>query len=52
MLEQVLQLLADKLEIKVLSIFECYKVAEEKLLMSPNDCEAALRYLAALNIIF
>jgi hypothetical protein len=35
-----------------LSINECLKVAEEKLLMPPNDCEAALRYLGKLNIIF
>ena len=52
LLEQLLQLLAEKMDVKVLSLKECYKAAEQKLLMPNNVCEAALTYLGKLNIIF
>ena len=52
LLEQLLQLLAQKMEVKVLSIKECCEAAEQKLLMSHNVCKAAIRYLGKLNIIF
>ena len=50
--EQLLQLLAKKMEVQVLSIDECCKAAQDKLNMSRNDCEAAIRYLGELNIVF
>ena len=50
--EQLLQLLAQKMNITVLSIEECCEAAKEKLLMPRDVCEAAIRYLGKLNIIF
>jgi hypothetical protein len=52
MLEQLLQLLATKMEVRVISIEECCEAAEKKLLMPPDVCKAAVRYLGKLNIIF
>ena len=52
LLEQLLQLLAQKMEVKVLSIKECFKAAEQKLCMRRDVCKAAIRYLGKLNIIF
>ena len=52
LLEQLLQLLAQKMEVKVLSIEECCEAAKQKLHMPHNVCEAAIRYLGKLNIIF
>ena len=51
-LEQLLQLLAEKMRVDVLSITECRKAAEKKLHMQIQSFEAALRYLGELNIIF
>ena len=51
-LEQLLQLLAQKMEVKVLSFEECCEAAEQKLLMPRNICEAAIKYLGKLNIFF
>ena len=52
LLEQLLQLLVQKMKTKVLSIKECCVAAEQKLLMPDDVCEAAIRYLGKLNIIF
>ena len=52
LLEQLLELLAQKMKTKVLSIKECCEAAEKKLHMSHSICEAAIRYLGKLNIIF
>ena len=51
-LEQLLQLVAEKMKVNVLSIAECCEAAEQKLLMPRNICEAAIRYIGKLNIIF
>ena len=51
-LEQLLQLLAQKMEVAALSIEECCEAAEKTLFMSRNVCEAGVRYLGKLNIIF
>ena len=51
-LEQLLQLLAQKMEVKVLSIEECCEAAEHKLHMVHKDCETAIKYLGKLNIVF
>ena len=51
-LEQLLQLLAQKMEVAALSIEECCEAAEKTLFMSRNVCEAGVRYLGELNIIF
>ena len=51
-LEQLLQLLAQKMEVKVLSIEECCEAAEQKLYMRRDVCEAGIRYLGILNIVF
>ena len=51
-LEQLLQLLAEKMEVKVLSTDECFEAAEKKLHMSRDDCTAAMKYLSELGIIF
>ena len=51
-LEQLLQSLALEMGVKVLSIEECFKAAEKKLLMPKIDVQAALKYLGELNIIF
>ena len=52
-LEQLLQLLllAQKMQVRVLSIDECYEAAEQKLIMPYKACEAALTYLGKLNLI-
>ncbi|CAI8049999.1 G-type lectin S-receptor-like serine/threonine-protein kinase At1g61420 [Geodia barretti] len=50
-LEQLLQLLAEKMQVRVLSIDECYEAAKLKLLMPYTACEAALTYLGKLNLI-
>ena len=52
LLEHLLQLLAQKMKTKILSIGECCEAAKQKLLMPHNACEAAIRYLGELNIIF
>ena len=51
-LEQLLQLLAQKMEVKVLSIEECCEAAEQKLHMRRDFCETAIKYLGKLNIVF
>ena len=51
-LEQLLQLLAQKMKVKVLSIEECCEAAEQKLHMVRKDCETAIKYLGKLNIVF
>ena len=51
-LEKLLQLLAQKMNVNVLSIEECYEAAERKLLMPQHVCEAAIKYLGKLNNIF
>ena len=50
--EQVLQLLAQKMKVTVLSTQECFKTAKEMFSMSRDYCEAAFRYLGKMNIIF
>ena len=52
MLEQLLQRLAEKMNVEVLSIEECTLAAEEKLLMPRDRCNAAIKYLSKLNILF
>ena len=52
LLEQLLRLLAQKMEVKVLSIEECYEAARNILLMPQNVCETAIKYLGKLNIMF
>ena len=52
LLEQLLQLLAQKINVTVLSFEECRQAAEKKLHIPTNIFEAALRYLGDLNIIF
>ena len=52
LLEQLLQLLAQKINVTVLSFEECREAAEQKLHIPTNTFEAALRYLGRLNIIF
>ena len=52
LLEQVLQLLAEKMKVDVLSIEECREAAKEKLHLMDRSFEAALRYLGEFNIIF
>ena len=52
MLDQLLQELAERMEVKVLSIEECSNAAEQILLMPRNVCEAAITYLGELNIVF
>ena len=51
MLEQLLQQLAKEMQVTVLSKDECY-MAAHTLHMSDDMCEAALKYLHNLNIIF
>ena len=51
MLEQLLQQLAKEMKVTVLSKEECY-MAARTLNMSDDMCEAALKYLHNLNIIF
>ena len=51
-LEQLLQLLAQKMEVKVLSIEECCEAAEQKLHMRRDFCETAIKYLGKFNIVF
>ena len=51
MLEQLLELLAKKMKVRILSINECCEAAQQKLLMPRNVCETAIRYLGELNII-
>ena len=51
MLEQLLQQLAKEMEVTVLSKEECY-MAARTLHMSDDMCEAAMKYLHNLNIIF
>jgi hypothetical protein len=51
-LEQLLQLLAQKMQVRVLSINECYEAAKRKLLMPYDAFEAGLTYLGKLNLIF
>ena len=52
MLEQLLELLAKKMKVRILSVDECCEAAQQKLLMSRNVCKTAIRYLGELNIIF
>ena len=51
-MDQLLQLLARKMDVKVLSTEECFLAAEQKLCMSNYVCEAALKFLGKLNIVF
>ena len=51
MLEQLLQQLAKEMKVTVLSKEECY-MAARTLHMSEDMCEAAMKYLHNLNIIF
>ena len=51
-LEQLLRQLAEKMQMKVLSIEECHEVAQKKLQMPRNVCQAAIEYLGKLNIFF
>ena len=51
-LDQLLILLSEKMKAKILSTEECYKAAKEKLHMSQDMCESALKHLGELNIIF
>ena len=51
-LEQLLQLVAHNMKVSVLSIEECCEAAKKMLHMPRNVCEAAIRYLGKLNIIF
>ena len=51
MLERLLQQLAKEMKVTVLSKEECY-MAARTLHMSEDMCEAALKYLHKLNIIF
>ena len=51
-LDQLLILLSEKMKSKVLSTEECYKAAKEKLHMSKDVCESALKLLGKMNIIF
>ena len=51
-LDQLLQLLAQKMGVKVLSTEECFLAAKQKLRMSNNVCKAALKFLGNLNIVF
>ena len=51
MLEQLLQQLAKEMQVTVLSKEECY-MAARTLHMSKDMCEAAMKYLHKLNIIF
>ena len=51
MLEQLLQQLVKEMKVTVLSKEECY-MAARTLNMSDDMCEAALKYLHKLNIIF
>ena len=51
-LEQVLQLLAQKMKVTVLSTQECFEAADEMFSMPHDGCEAAIKYLGKLNIMF
>ena len=51
-LEQVLQSLAQMMKVTVLSTQECFKAANETFSMPRDDCEAAIKYLGKLNIMF
>ena len=51
-LEELLQLLAMKMDQKVFSIEECYEAAGQELLMSRDNCKAAIAFLGMLNILF
>ena len=51
-LEQLLRQLAEKMKEKVLSLEECYEVANKKLHMPDKLCKAAIEYLGKLNIFF
>ena len=49
-LDQLLMSASDNMKVKILTIEECYKAAEE-LFMPQEVCELALRHLSKLNII-
>ena len=51
MLDQLLMSVSDNMKVKILTIEECYKAAEQKLFMPQEVCELALRHLSKLNII-
>ena len=51
MLEQLLRQLVEKMKEKVLSIEECFEVAQI-LFMSRDACKAAIEFLGKLNILF
>ena len=52
MLDQLLKLLSEYMECKVLSTDECYQAAREKLHINHSVYKVALNYLCKLNIIF
>ena len=49
--EMFLRKRADKSNVKILSVHECYEVGE-LLHMDHNECEAALIFLSKLNVLF
>ena len=51
-LEQVLQSIAQEMKVTVLSFKECFKTATRILNMSEESCQAAIKYLSKLNIMF
>ena len=51
-LEQVLQSLCDEMGMRVLGIAECFEAAEKMFSMPNSTCEAAIKYLDKLNIMF
>ena len=51
-LEQVLQLLAEEMKVTVLRTQECFKAANQMFSMTLDECEAAIKYLGKLNIMF
>ena len=52
MLDQLLKLLSEYMEFKVLSTDECYEAARQKLHTNHSVYSVALNYLSKLNIIF
>ena len=52
LLEQLLQQLAQKMEVTVLSMSECHNAAKEKLGISNKMCKEAIKYLGELNVLF
>ena len=52
LLAQLLQLLAEKMKVQVLSIKECCEAANTNLHIPENECLAAIEFLAKLNILF